>query len=188
MRWAHWLSTAVILAAIALSLHAEGPRTKPVLEQETLHAIPDSFAEMWSLADLVAKVRLTSSTVEATPSGRIRTEHHAEVLRVFKGTAAIGDAVAFLQVAGQLETADAIIRVSDEEPLVPGTYIVFLRNAPLENRLCLIGDVDGAYKLVKGFLEPEGKFTSFARQYCGLSEERFVSEIEAVAARARRRK
>lgn len=35
--------------------------------------------------------------------------------------------------------------------------------------------------------EPQGKFTGFAQQHRGMSEERFVREIEAVAAREGKR-
>jgi hypothetical protein len=144
---------------------------------------------MWALADLVAKVRITHSEVEAytSPSVRNHTVHHAEVLTVLKGKTRRGEVVSFLQVAGQLETKDAIIRVTDEEPLSPGEYIVFVRYAPGGTSLHLIGDVDGAYKLVNGFIEPQGKFTAFAQQYRGMPEDRFVREIETVAARKGKR-
>src|SRR6184192_1250792 len=53
---------------------------KPVLEQETLHAIPASFAEMWRSADVVAKVTITRSDVRSLPAPvgavpRIQTLH-----------------------------------------------------------------------------------------------------------------
>jgi hypothetical protein len=144
---------------------------------------------MWSQADLVAKVRISRSEVEAIPGAhttRIHTVHHAEVLRVLKGTAKAGASVSFVQVAGQLETKEAVIRVADEEPLTAGEYIIFVRRAPYDTWLHLIGDVDGAYKVVNGLIEAQGRFTSFAREHSGLSEERFLREIDAVAARAGR--
>src|SRR5207302_10559724 len=104
-----------------------------------------------------------------------------------KGTARADAPIAFGQGAGQLRTKDAILLVTDEGPLAPDDYLVFVRHAPGDASLHLIGDVDGAYKLVNGFIEPQGKFTGFARQYRGMSEERFVREIEAVGARERKK-
>jgi hypothetical protein len=184
-----WFLLAIALSSVRA--HADDVHPKPILEQETLHAIPGTFAEMRALADLVAKVRITHSEVEALTAAhsvRIHTVHHAQVLTVLKGTARAGDPITFCQVAGQLETKDAIVRVMDEEPLTPGDYIVFVRHAPGDASLHLIGDVDGAYKLVNGFIEPLGKFTGFAQQHRGMSEERFVREIEAVAARERKKR
>jgi hypothetical protein len=146
---------------------------------------------MWEMARLVAKVRITSSEARALPSPagalpRIDTLHHATVVRVLKGDVRSGASVSFAQVAGQLDVGEAIIRVTDEEPLAKGDYIVFLQTSPNDSQLHLIGDVDGAYKVRDGYIEPQGRFTAFSQQHRGLSERRFVDEIEAVAAKSRK--
>jgi hypothetical protein len=177
---------AAYLALSCVTALAREQASKPVLEQETFHAVPGSFREMWQVADVVAKVRITRSIVRPTDSSpvpRIETLHRATVLAVFKGEVKAHSEVSFTQVAGQLETATAIVRVADEEPLAPGDYVVFLRRTPLDPQLRLVGDVDGAYKVNNGFIEPQGRFTSFAKEHRGLSERRFVAEITAIGHR-----
>jgi hypothetical protein len=162
---------------------------KPILEQETLHAIPASFAEMWRSADVVAKVAIIRSDVHAIPGPvgavpRIQTLHRATVRKVLKGGLTSGSSISFTQVAGELDLGTVIVRVTDEEPLAAGDYIVFLQKTPNDPYLHLVGDVDGAYKVTHGYIEPQGRFTAFAKEHRGLSERRFVEEIEAVAARS----
>lgn len=173
-----------VVLSFSTALAAVAQAKKPVLEQETLHAVPGSFREMWQQSDVVAKVRITRSIVRPTdpsPVPRIETLHHATVITVFKGAVKAQSALSFAQVAGQLETATAIVRVADEEPLAPGDYIVFLRRTPLDPQLRLIGDVDGAYKVTNGFIQPQGRFTAFAKEHRGLSEPRFVAEITDIS-------
>src|SRR5437867_145527 len=102
------LRLLVLLLALVLNpltVRAADTHSKPILEQETLHAIPGSFAEMWSEADLVAKVRIARSQVVGLKSPhtvRVITVHHADLLNVLKGTAKVGSEVMLIQVAGQL--------------------------------------------------------------------------------------
>lgn len=182
-----WICSAAILSFFACA--AAMADRKPILEQETLHSVPGSFSQMWQMAGVVAKVRIANSEVRALPSPagalpRINTIHHATVIRAFKGDVRSGASISFAQVAGQLDVGEAIIRVMDEEPLPKGDYIVFLQTSPKDTQLRLIGDVDGAYKVHDGYIEPQGRFTAFAQQHRGLSERRFVDEIEAVAAKS----
>jgi hypothetical protein len=91
--------------------------------------------------------------------------------------------LSFAQVAGQLDVGEAIVRVTDEEPLSKGDYIVFLQTSANDSQH-LIGDVDGAYKVHDRFIEPQGRFTTFSQAHRGLSERRFIEEIEALAAKS----
>jgi len=185
-----WLAVGLTILAPPAPTSA-GADQKPVLEQETFHAVPSSFSEMWQMAAVVAKVRIVSSETRALPSPagalpRINTFHRATVLRVFEGNVRPGASISFAQVAGQLDVGPAIIRVTDEEPLAPGDYFVFLQTSPNDSELHLIGDIDGAYRVRNGFIEPQGHFTLFSQTHRGLSERRFIDEIEMVGAKSQK--
>ena len=137
---------------------------------------------MWDAAEVVALVRIESAHMRGIGTLPIAvTEHHAVVLRVFKGSVQLRSAIDFEQSAGDLELPDKIIRVAQGAPLqAECEYVVFLRTWPAAGAYSLVGDRAGAFKIVSGRVEPQCG-GPVADDHRNLSERRFFDELDRLA-------
>ena len=174
----------LIIISTVLPVAANDAARKPIVDQEVLPVVPDSFTDLWDTSDLVARVRIESSHVRGVGKAPlVVTEHHATVLRVFKGVAERGQALSFAQSAGDLELPDRIIHVTGAGPLAEHfEYVVFLREWPAAGAYILTGDRAGAFRIVHGVVQPQGG-GAVAEEHRNLAERRFLDELEQAASR-----
>jgi hypothetical protein len=191
-------SMTVVFVVISLAFaptaycQAHTPETinnKPVYEVEVLPVVETTLSRMWDAADAVVDVQIENSVVKSISSpgvgGRprtplIRTFHTSKVLRIIKGDFK-GSTIVFSQFAGQLELPDKIIRIADSEPLAAGArYVVFLRRHESLGPWILVGERDGAFKLEKGRLKPQGHGI-VAEEHSNITERQFRDELDRVA-------
>lgn len=180
---------AVVLLMLffaASCVYAHDVQTKPVVEQEVLPLVPETFMDLWDSSDVVARVRIDASHVEGVgTTPLVVTEHRARALRVFKGSLRAGQTITFAQSAGDLELPTKTIHVAGAVPLQTGfEYVVFLRKWPAGGAYTLTGDRSGAFKIVNGIVQPQGG-GKIADEHRNLAERRFIDELEHAAARRR---
>jgi hypothetical protein len=195
--------TAAVLIVLA-SLVAPGvlaqPRVrptinnKPVYDIEVMPVVETSLTRMWESADVVAEVLIESSVVKGIDvpdiSGRpqlpqVRTFHTSRVLRVLAGDVAKGSRIVVMQIAGQLELADKVLRIEGFAPLAAGDrYVVFLRRLESRGVWTLVGDREGAFKLKDGRVQPQGRGV-VALEQSNVTERDFQDELDRVARRAK---
>lgn len=172
-----------LAAFLILSAVMAGADSKPVVTQRGLILAPDDLRVLWQHSDVIARVRITASSVVGIGGDPrflplVRTEHTATVLKTYKGD--LGTEVRFLQVAGSLELEDKIIQVEDRTPLpADAEYIVFLRRYQ-EGRLLLAFDREGAFKIEKGVIEPQGR-GRYAAANGGVGVRQFLDAIDYVS-------
>jgi len=191
-------SLTVVFIVISLAFmpvaycQAHTPETinnKPVYEVEVMPVVETTLSRMWDAADAVVDVQIENSVVKSISSpgigGRprtplIRTFHTSKVLRIIKGDFK-GSTIVFSQFAGQLELPDKILRIADSEPLAAGArYVVFLRRSESSGPWTLVGEQDGAFKLEKGRLKPQGRGI-VAEEHSNITERQFRDELDRVA-------
>jgi hypothetical protein len=184
----------VISLAFAPTTHSqahtlETTNNKPVYEVEVMPVVESTLSRMWDAADAVIDVQIENSVVKSISSpsvgGRLRTPlirtfHTSKVLGIIKGDFK-GSTIVFSQSAGQLELPDKIIRIADSEPLVAGArYVVFLQRHESSGPWTLVGEQDGAFKLEKGRLKPQGRGI-VAKEHSNITERQFSDELDRVA-------
>jgi len=183
------ISLAFPRAAHSQAHTPESINNKPVYEAEVMRVVESTLSRMWDAADAVIDVQIENSVVKSISSpsvgGRlqtplIRTFHTAKVLRIIKGDVK-GSTIVFSLAAGQVELPDKIIRIADSEALVPGArYIVFLQRDESSGTWTLVGEQDGAFKLEKGRLKPQGRGI-VANEHSNITERQFRDELDRVA-------
>ena len=137
---------------------------------------------------VIARVHINGSRVRATPttgahSPTIFTEYTASVTETFRGGARSGKRITFMQVCGEYEDANNIVRVEGAEPLtVDADYVVFLRYVPSRGIYALTGEREGVFKVRRGAIDPEGE-SLIATEREGISEKQFVQELRRAIAR-----
>lgn len=187
----------VVVSAILLTdcaAYAQNHRNKPIQILHILIVAPDSFDALWNDAHLIALVRVLGNRPEATADGRfVHTAHRARVMDVFKSEVsldcaqqaaevtscapAVGHELRFLQKAGEIETAEAVIRLADEVPLkAGGEYIVFLEwDAHLKAFLPRYGPA-GTYEVSDGIIRPV-RYSKVSEEHSGKSATAFMGEL-----------
>lgn len=82
-----------------------------------------------------------------------------------------------MQKAGEIETADAVIRLAGETPLKPGSeYVLFLKwDAHLEEFLPFHGP-DAAFQIQNGVIHPTGK-SPISEEHTGKSVASFKNGL-----------
>ena len=182
----------IFLAVVPAYSQAQTPETiniKPVYEVEVMRVVETTLSRMWDAADAVVDVQIENSVVKgiSSPSvgGRLRTPlirtfHTSKVLRIIKGDFK-GSTIVFSLAAGQVELPDKIIRIADSEALMAGArYIVFLQRDESSGTWTLVGEQDGAFKLEKGRLKPQGRGI-VANEHSNITERQFRDELDRVA-------
>lgn len=183
MKPAH-LALAIFLSAAISSFAAE----KKVWVQELIVAAPDTYDELVSDSPVIARVHINGSRVCATPTTggnppTIFTEYTANVIEAFRGSVRVGKPITFMQICGEYEDANSIVRVEGATPLtVDADYVVFLRYVPSRGVYALTGEREGVFKVCRGTIDPQGESTIAAERE-GLSEKRFVQELRRTIAR-----
>ena len=183
------ISLAFVPAAYSQAQTDETINNKPVYEVDVMPVVESTLSRMWDPADAVIDVQIESSVVKSISrpglGGRpqtphIRTFHTSKVLRIIKGDFK-DSTIVFSQSAGQLELPDRIIRIADSEPLAAGArYVVFLRRHDSSGPWTLVGERDGAFKLEKGRLKPQG-LGVVAKEQSNITERQFSDELDRVA-------
>jgi hypothetical protein len=182
----------IFLAVVPGYSQEHNPETinnKPVYEVEVMPVVETTLSRMWDAADAVIDVQIEKSVVKSISSpsvgGRprtplIRTFHTANVLGIIKGDVK-ASTIVFSQSAGQMELPDKIIRIADSEPLVAGArYVVFLQRHESSGPWTLVGEQEGAFKLEKGLLKPQGHGI-VAKEHSNITERQFTTELDRVA-------
>jgi hypothetical protein len=150
---------------------------KPIYEQETFAAVPSTFKAMFQDADAIVDVNVLSSEVKGLgPNPKVRTFYTAKVNRVLKGHSD-NNQITFSHAAGTLELPDRILRGA-AKPLEDGQrYILFLyRDKPQLGGWTVLGEIEGAFRVRDGRVEPEGR-GRVAEQQRNLSERAFEGEL-----------
>jgi hypothetical protein len=186
------LLTAAILAAPGYSgqgkPHSVGTRNgKPIYLQEVMFVIAPTFEDLYRDADDIVQVRINGREVKGVGSvPYVRTFYTANVLRSFKGGTAKGAQITFTQFTGELELRDQILRAAGRPPLDVGSeYIVFLkRTAPEWGGRLLVSDVQGAYGVRDGRVEPKGT-DHVSLEQRNVTERNFIDEIDRVGRRVK---
>ncbi|HVG24689.1 MAG TPA: hypothetical protein VND45_11085 [Thermoanaerobaculia bacterium] len=198
----------IILVFTAFSLCCLPSAAQPPKRISTHHItffVPPSFDELWSGAELVARVRVIGSRGELKPtntrpgSTNVFTRHRLRVLELYKTRVsadcaasapsvlqcapAVADELVMLQNAGTVETEDEIVRVAGEEPLKPGTeYIVFLVwNGPVKAFVPNWGP-NSTYEIRDGVIHPATD-TRVTKEHRGKSAGQFAEELRKRGAR-----
>jgi hypothetical protein len=188
-----------VAAALLLLTGTAGAATangKPVRNIEILFVAPGSFDELWGEAEVIAHVRVIGSRPQATSDGRfVHTHHRAKVLDVLKSDISVdcaaqasepsacapaaGHELLFLQQAGEIETADAVIRLADTVPLSPGSeYILFLRWDAYQKAFLPFFGPNGVFEVRDSALHPTG-VSDIAQEQRGRSVDAFKEEVRA---------
>lgn len=185
---------AVGALLLACASFAGDQTSKPVRTLHILFVAPESSDALWNEADLVVHVRIAGSRPQATTDGRfVHTVHRARVVDVIKSGASIdcaaqatdpakcspaaGQDLTFMQKAGEIETADAVIRLAGETPLKPGSeYVLFLKwDVHLEEFLPFHGP-DAAFQIQNGVIHPTGK-SPISEEHTGKSVASFKNGL-----------
>jgi hypothetical protein len=185
LKFAH-IALAIFLSVsvVSTSLAAE----KKVWIQELVVAAPDTYEDLVSDSPVIARVHINASRVRATPTTggnppTIFTEYRASVTEAFRGSIRTGKQITFMQVCGEYEDANNIVRVAGAQPLaVDADYVVFLRYVPSRGIYALTGEREGVFKVCRGAIDPQGE-SMIAAEREGLSEKRFVQELRRAIAR-----
>jgi len=175
----HVLVMAVSLLSCALpnGTHAQLRSQKPVYEQETFAVVPGTFKAMFQEADAIVDVNIVSSETKGLGANpKVRTFYDASVRRVLKGQIDTTH-IHFSHAAGTLELPDKILK-ADADPLHVGQrYILFLyRDKPQLGGWTVLGEIEGAFKVRDGRVEPEGHGRVAVMQR-NLSERAFDGEL-----------
>jgi hypothetical protein len=178
------LTIFLTISAVSSSLAAE----KKVWIQELIVVAPDTYEDLVSDSPVIARVHLNGSHVCATPTTgdnppTIFTEYTAIVTESFRGSVHTGKRITFMQVCGEYEDANSIVRVEGAEPLaVDADYVVFLRYVPSRGIYALTGEREGVFKVCRGEIDPQGE-SLIAVKREGVSWKRFVQELRRVIER-----
>jgi hypothetical protein len=183
------LGFALFLLGCSSALgQAHPPRIngKPVFHQEVMPLVEKSLAAMWDFAHAVVEVQIESSEVKGVGRGPIvTTSHMSRVLRTFKGDMKAGTTIVFTELAGRLELPDRILIGATEEPIASGDrYIVFLVRSTIPGEWALSGQHEGAFKLHKGHIQPQGTDV-VAQEQRDVTERQFSDELGRLARRDR---
>jgi hypothetical protein len=168
--------------------HSVGTRNgKPIYLQETMVIVVSSFEDLYRSADDIVQIHVNRSEVKGVGNApHVRTFYTATVARTLKGNARKGSEITFSQFTGELELTDKIIRAAGQPPLETAErYIVFLKHSgPEWGGHILVGDVQGAYGIRHGRVEPQGT-DSVSLEQRNVTENNFIDEIDRVARRVK---
>jgi len=176
---------ATASAAPAVSKSAPGVSRKRIVTQDVFAVVPANLEEMYSEADEVLDVQILSSSVKGVGGDLanpiVRTFYVGRVIQKRKGNPP--HQVVFTQSAGDLEFPDHILRANGVPLKVGERYIVFLRlNARFGGRM-LVGEENGAFRVVNGRIQPQG-FGKIAEEQRNLTERSFADELDRISRRA----
>jgi hypothetical protein len=190
------LAVSALLLGCAVSADASD---KSIRTLEITSIAPASFEELWNEADVVARVRVLGGHPElkksaANPAARyVFTSHRIEVLEIYKAQVSIdcarladevtqcsprsGDESLLLQSAGEVETADELIRVAGESPLKPGAaYILFLRWDAYWKAFMPTHGPHATFEIRNGAIHPASKWR-VSKEHEGKTAEKFAEEL-----------
>ncbi len=147
---------------------------KEVRTRHVTFIAPESFDSLWSESDAVIHVKVLGGRAVGRkipqlerPSTAVHTDHRVRVLEVFRGPVeleTLGEKdLTVIQVAGEIETIDQIIRIADEVPLSRGSeYVLFLKWHPTFEKYQLWQGRFGIFENDKGVIRPQSDYRTEA--------------------------
>ena len=194
------ISTLLLMVNLLCCTAYGGQPQKPVDLRFITFTEPDSVEDLWAQSHLVLHVRVLGGRTMAfqneTVSRKRRnvfTIHRARVMDVYKSVVSkecasealdvlgcspqVGAEVSIWQSAGEVETADDIIRVADEEPLNVGSeYLIFLVWHPSVKAFVPVAGPNGTFEIRNGQIHRTTK-GNFGREQEGKTPEGFLGAL-----------